>query len=185
MSNTSANKGGRPKADIAKMAARLTKDLDAAALDPGLAVSKAAICQRAGIPKSTLDLYAEDPRLGPLLVRMREMQEARRAAKALVATVVMALKPTAPPRARPPITDERVALDEYQIAQRYAQATQKARWASERLSARFRRLEHVSNLPAAAYHLEHAVQELHAVLATLRPLAQEWVRRQDGASRTV
>jgi hypothetical protein len=181
MTDSQRNKGGRPKTDVALMATRLAQDIDVAALDPGLAVTKAAVVQRTGIPKSTLDLYAEEPRIAALLTRLDDLQKARLAAKALVAQSARRIPDTARPSMRTAVApSELVSLDDHQMAQRYAQATQKASWAAQRLAARFRRVEHVSDLPAATYHLELAVQQLHGVLADLRPLAQEWVRRRGG-----
>lgn len=188
MEPTPAKKGGRPRADIEQMAVRLRADLDAASLNPGLSVSKRAVCERTRIPESTLDLYAAEPRIAPLVQRRQEMQEARRAERILVTEAAQAERPAgvkSPARVTASTPSELASLDDDQIARRYAQATQKASWAAQRLGARFRRVPHVSDLPAATWHLEHAVQEMHAVLAVLRPLAEEWVRRQGGIAAPV
>lgn len=184
MSDAAKNKGGRPATDVDRMARLIQRDLDRAALDPGLGVTQQAVLERTGIKRSTLNVYSDDPRIAPLLIRLDEMQRSRRAEKALVASAQpaspMTTATTSTPLAVAAPRRDLEALDDHQVALRYVQATQKAAWAAQRLTARYRGVEHVSNLPAAVYHLERAVNELQGVLGTLRPLAQEWLRRQGG-----
>jgi hypothetical protein len=61
-----------------------------------------------------------------------------------------------------------------QLSERYAQARQQALWAASKLVARYRKVGHVSDLPAAAYHLDKALGELHGAMGLMRPLAEEW-----------
>jgi hypothetical protein len=63
------------------------------------------------------------------------------------------------------------------IAVRAASSIKKAVWTMSRFMGRHRRHRHVSDLPRVVFDLDVAAAELHRVLKDLRPLSEEWTRR--------
>jgi hypothetical protein len=188
MTERSTEASGRPPIDVERVARKLAQYIDQAYLDSALPVSKAAMLERTGVRKSTLHDYREHALVAPQLARLRLLQEARRGEAAVVATSIAADRDEAPQgapsnaRRRLAAPSEVEALDDVQLSERYAQARQQALWAASKLVARYRKVGHVSDLPAAAYHLDKALGELHGAMGLMRPLAEEWTRRSGMAA---
>lgn len=188
--SNASNKGGRPKADVKRMAEKLNAAIDRAMLDATIRPTKAAICSSAEVPERTVDAKKGHPLILEVLTRLRDLKDGRKSVAEAVAGVL------APRRARaagtradqdPSVEDvdprdpavRAAALDDVQVATQFARASRRAAEACMRFAGKHRRAGHVSDLPVAVRNLEITLRELSAARDSLLLLATEWVRRNE------
>jgi hypothetical protein len=174
---------GRP-ALYSKVVNGLTNYLQSARVDPSLVLSILAIARATGLKKSTIYKYKDDPEVSRLLATIRSLDKARKAARLEPDDSVSRhteLQETPQhhvDKLDDPSNPTNISDDE--IASRAAASIKKAVWTMSRFMGRHRRHRYVSDLPRVVFDLDIAAAEVHRVLKDLRPLSEEWTRRDKG-----
>jgi hypothetical protein len=178
--NTKHRVIGRP-AIREKVANGLRLYLQKAQADSSLVLSILAIARATGLKKSTIYRYQADPEVARLLTTIRNLDEARKAARLkLDVSPNSQVKRLGDSRQQIGKLDDASRIREVPdevIAERAAASVQKAIWAMSRFTGRHRRHRHVSDLPRVVFDLDVTASELYSVLSDLKPLSEEWTRR--------
>lgn len=171
---------GRPSLYV-KVVNGLRLYLQEAQADPSRVLSVLAIARTTGLKRSTIYKYQADPEVARLLTAIRNLDEVRKATRLKLdessGSQVKQREAVNRQVCKGEDSSSLIDLPDEVIAVRAAASVQKAVWAMSRFMGRHRRHRHVSDLPRVVFDLDITAAELYRVLNDLKPLSEEWTRR--------